>query len=184
MNTLHHAYWTFFASRKQRFTRWFVLGGILPDIVYYVMFLYLCVERNALQVIDDPDPLRSLFQLVLDLFEHPVVFVLRQVGHSLFVWIVVFVIILFWQGPRLTKWTALMYGWLGHVILDLLTHVEDAVPVFYPVSSYVFRSKISYWDDEYHAEIFSLINMILIVASVLYMLYEKRKRKRKFTKSS
>lgn len=78
----------------------------------------------------------------------------------------------------------LAYGWLGHIVLDLLTHVEDAVPMFYPVSSYTFRGPVSYWDDDYHAAAFSLVNTTLIALSLLYMLVKKVKDKRSFTKSS
>ncbi|MCA1011222.1 zinc dependent phospholipase C family protein [Halobacillus halophilus] len=184
MNTLHHGYWTFFVSRKQKHTPWFIFGSILPDIVYYVMFLYLCISRNAFQVVDDPDPLKSLFSIVHDLFEHPVVSILRQAGHSIFIWMVIFVVVLVWKGRKLTKWSALMYGWLGHVVVDLLTHVEDAVPLFYPVSSYIFRSRVSYWDEDHYAGIFSLINMVLIVLSLVYLIVKKIRKKHSFTKSS
>ncbi|WP_281658473.1 metal-dependent hydrolase [Halobacillus sp. Cin3] len=184
MNTLHHGYWTFFATRKKKYTGWFVFGSILPDIVYYVMFLYLSVSRRAWEVADDENPMRSLFHLVYDLFEHPVVFILRQAGHSVFVWAVVFVVLLVWKGRKLNAWTALAYGWLGHIVLDLLTHVEDAVPMFYPVSSYTFRGPVSYWDDDYHAAAFSLVNTTLIVLSLIYMFVKKVKDKRSFTKSS
>ncbi|ARI76538.1 metal-dependent hydrolase [Halobacillus mangrovi] len=184
MNTLHHGYWTFFAARKQKYVGWFVFGSVMPDIVYYVMFLYLAITRNAFQVVDDPDPMRALFGLVHDLFEHPVVFVLRQAGHSMFVWAVVFSVIFVWKGRKLTKWLALLYGWLGHIILDLLTHVEDAVPMFYPVSSYTFRSKVSYWDDEHYAGTFSIINTTLLLLSLLYLFIQKLRKKHPFTKSS
>ena len=184
MNTLHHGYWTFFAARKQKHLGWFIFGSLLPDIVYYVMFLYLAITRNAFQVIGDDSPMRSLFGLVHDLFEHPVVFILRQAGHSLFVWGIVFAIVLIWKGRKLTKATALMYGWLGHVILDILTHNQDAVPMFYPVSAYTFHSPVSYWDNDHYAGIFSLVNTTLIALSLLYLFYKKWKRKRPFTKSS
>ncbi|RWZ55006.1 hypothetical protein EQV77_12855 [Halobacillus fulvus] len=184
MNTLHHGYWTFFAVRKKKYVGWFVFGSILPDIVYYVMFIYLSVTRNAFQVVDDPDPMHSLFRLIHDLFEHPVVFVLRQAGHSLFIWGIAIVIILLWKGRRLTPWSALAYGWLGHVVIDLLTHVEDAVPVFYPISSFTIRGPISYWDDDYHAGVFSLVNTTLIILSLIYLFVKKWRKKRAFTKSS
>ncbi|WP_176140557.1 zinc dependent phospholipase C family protein [Halobacillus salinus] len=188
MNTLHHGYWTFFATRKQKYVGWFIFGSILPDIIYYVMFLYLAVERNALQVLDDPNPLRSLFYMSFDLFDYPVVIILRQVGHSLFVWGMFFLIIFVWKGRGLSKWTALAYGWLGHVVIDILTHANDAVPMFYPISAYTFHSPISYWDDDHYAGIFNLINTTLILLSLLYLFlrwsYKKWKKKRPFTKSS
>ncbi|GEN54407.1 metal-dependent hydrolase [Halobacillus faecis] len=182
MNTLHHGYWTFFATRKQRFTGWFIFGSLSPDIVYYVMFIYLSVRRQAWQVVDDADPMRSLFGLVHDLFEHPVVFILRHAGHSLFVWGIFFVIVLIWKGRELSMWTAFSYGWLGHVILDILTHADDAVPVFYPISSYTFNSPVSYWDDDHYANVFSLVNTFLIAVSLLYLIIGKIRKKRRSQK--
>ncbi|WP_226580540.1 metal-dependent hydrolase [Halobacillus litoralis] len=178
MNTLHHGYWTYFVTRKKGYTGWFIFGSILPDIVYYVMFLYLIIRRKAWQVIDDPDPMRSLFGLVHDLFEHPVVFVLRQAGHSVFVWAIVFIIILVWKGRKLSKWTAAAYAWLGHIVIDLLTHVNDAVPMFYPISSYTFRGPVSYWDDDYHAAAFSMVNTTLILLTLIYLIVQKFRKRR------
>lgn len=149
----------------------------MPDIVYYVMFLYLSITRKAWQVMDEPSPMRSLFGLVHDLFDHPVVFILRQAGHSLFVWGLAFFLIIVWKGKRLSAAMALLYGWLGHVIIDLLTHVDDAVPMFYPVSSYTFRSPVSYWDNDHYADAFSLLNTTLITLSLLYLLIEKIRKK-------
>ncbi|MCA0971616.1 metal-dependent hydrolase [Halobacillus litoralis] len=188
MNTLHHGYWTFFAARKKNFLGWFIFGSVLPDLIYYVMFIYLAIERNALQVLGDPDPLRSLFFLSHDLFDYQVVIILRQVGHSLFVWGVFMALVLLLKGRALSKWTALAYGWLGHVVIDILTHAEDAVPLFYPISAFTFHSPISYWDDDHYAGLFNLVNRTLILLSLLYLFskwcYKRWKQRGSFTKSS
>lgn len=181
MNTFHHGYWTFFATRKQKFTGWFLFGSILPDIVYYVMFAYISIQQNVFQMVGNH---AQIYQLVHVMFEHPVVLLLRQAGHSLFIWAVVSIVVFVWKGRKLTKVSALLYGWLGHVVVDLLTHVEDAVPVFYPISSYTFRSRVSYWDQEHYGDIFSWINTGLILISLLYLLYKKWRKRHTFTKSS
>ncbi|MCP3031402.1 metal-dependent hydrolase [Halobacillus sp. A1] len=182
MNTLHHGYWTFFAARKSPYVAWFIMGSIFPDVVYYVMFLYLVIERA--HIFGSTDFSEYLYMVVHELFEHPVVSVLRQTGHSLFIWALIFAALILIKGRKLTKWTAFMYGWLGHVILDLLTHVEDAVPTFYPVSDYTFRSGVSYWDDAHYGGVFSLVNIFLIIISLLYLWVGKRRKNKKFTKNS
>ena len=51
---------------------------------------------------------------------------------------------------------ALLLGWLGHVLADVLTHAEDACPVFWPLSRRRFRGPVSYWDRSHHALPFAL----------------------------
>ncbi|MYL32443.1 hypothetical protein GLW08_06695 [Pontibacillus yanchengensis] len=113
------------------------------------------------------------------LFAHPVVEVLRQAGHSFAVWMIFYGMVVFFKGWKLNRWTGFLYGWLGHIVIDLLTHVEDAVPVFYPFSLKVIRGPISYWDDDYYGDVFSLVNGILMAAALLWILIKKVNANRK-----
>ena len=69
---------------------------------------------------------------------------------------------------------ALLYGWHGQVIIVILTHVEDAVPMFFPISSYIFRIPVSYWDDGHYAGAFSLINTTLTLVSLIYLFIKNK----------
>ncbi|MFD1020352.1 zinc dependent phospholipase C family protein [Thalassobacillus hwangdonensis] len=182
MNTLHHGFWTYFFIRKKQFVKYFIVGSVFPDLVYYVMFFFIFFKRKAWELLADAPPGYVLHQLVHEMFDNHAVIILRQAGHSIFVWGVVFLIILIWKGRKLTAWHALLYGWFGHIIVDLLTHVEDAVPVFYPVSSLVIRGPVSYWDDDHYGDIFSIVNGVLIASTILYLIGKKlldlRKRRR------
>ena len=35
-------------------------------------------------------------------------------------------------------------GWFGHTLADFFTHVDDLPPLFWPISSWVWTSPISY----------------------------------------
>ncbi len=52
--------------------------------------------------------------------------------------------------------SALLLGWLGHVLADALTHAEDARPILWPLSRRRFRGPVSYWDRSRHALPFAL----------------------------
>ncbi|WP_064092907.1 hypothetical protein [Rossellomorea aquimaris] len=111
------------------------------------------------------------------MFEHPVGSVMRQMGHSFFIWSLVFTGITLFKGFTLNKWNAFLYGWLGHIIIDFLTHANDAIPIFYPVHPYVFHSSISYWDSRHYGNLFSIVNYLLMGSSILYLLIQKRRSK-------
>jgi hypothetical protein len=80
-----------------------------------------------------------------------------------------------------TRGTALAFalGWAGHVVVDALTHGEDARPVLWPASGWRFRSPVSYWEQGRHARAFTLIEhaVTLAVAARLFQkLGERRGR--------
>jgi hypothetical protein len=200
MNTLHHGFWTYFVFRKKRhLVKWFVLGSIAPDLIYFFMFLYLGVQKGilSLSLLGDlmkmpmfgfssemPNmALTELHDFILEMFGHPIVVVLRYAGHSLLFWVIVSGIVFWIKGLKLSPLNALLWGWLGHIITDLLTHATDATPIFYPISNFIFRSPVSYWNPQHYGVQFNIINNILLFLAILYLIYEfmvkRRASKRK-----
>jgi hypothetical protein len=189
MNTLHHGFWTYFVFRKKKhLVKWFILGAIAPDLIYFFMFLYLGIQKGILS----PSLLSDLFKMpmfgfssemsnmaltelhdfILQMFQHPFVVVLRFAGHSLLIWGIISGITFWIKGLKLSPLTALLWGWFGHIITDLLTHATDATPIFYPVSDLIIRSPISYWNPEYYGVEFNIVNNILLFLAILYLIYE------------
>lgn len=173
MNTIHHGFWTYFIFRKKkRLVKYFVFGSILPDIIYYVMFLYMAIkypiEENTFE----------LHSIVHAMFDHPIVIVLRQLGHSIIVWLVIMIITLVFTKWKLSPWKALLYGWLGHIVIDLVTHVRDAVPILYPLNDFIVRGPISYWDPNFYGREFSIVHSIFFFSAIIYLIYEKMKAKK------
>ena len=63
-----------------------------------------------------------------------------------------------------------LLGWAGHVLVDALTHAEDARPIFWPLSRRRFEGPISYWDRAHHARPFALFEhatLLLVAARLL-----------------
>jgi len=195
MNTVHHAFWTYFVFRKKKnLVKWFVAGAVCPDIIYFIMFLFIGIQKETLSLGLFPDLLKmpmfgfqsgvsnasatQLHNLIRELFKHPVVDILRVVGHSLLVWSVVFGLTVWCSGLKLSPLKAFLWGWLGHNVTDLLTHITDATPLFWPVSDMVIRGPISYWNPNYHGREFSTINNILTLLAIIYLTREVWKRKK------
>ena len=56
----------------------------------------------------------------------------------------------------LTPLSAFLLGWAGHVVADALTHGSDARPLLWPLSTYRFKSPVSYRERDRHALAFTL----------------------------
>ncbi|MGA9288375.1 MAG: hypothetical protein WBV93_08455 [Anaerobacillus sp.] len=185
MNTLHHAFWSyfFFRKKKRQTVKFIVLGGIAPDIIYYVMFLYLLVERS-IQKLMNPKIELSMHYVVHGLFEHPVVDVLRKLGHSIVIWLIAFIIVItLHKGFKLTPLSGLVWGWFLHIVVDFLTHVSDAVPIFYPIYNTVIPGFVSYWNPHYYGIEFGITHSIVLISTIIYLIRERRKTKKNPRKS-
>ena len=68
-------------------------------------------------------------------------------------------------GDRDGAVLAFLLGWAGHVLVDSLTHAEDARPVLWPLSGKRFRGPVSYWDRRHHARAFSILEHALLLLS-------------------
>ncbi|UOQ93990.1 metal-dependent hydrolase [Halobacillus shinanisalinarum] len=187
MNTIHHGFWTYFIFRKKRqLVKWFVIGSIAPDIIYFVMFLYLGVQKEILTLSllldlfkmpmfgfpsDSSNmALTQLHDFILEMFQHPIVEILRFTGHSLLVWTILSGLVYWRMGFKLSPLKAFLLGWLGHILTDLLTHATDATPILYPLSDLIVRSPISYWNPDYYGKEFNIVNNILLVLATVYLI--------------
>lgn len=76
------------------------------------------------------------------------------------------------RGPRGTL-PAFLAGWAGHVLVDALTHAEDARPILWPLSRRRFVGPISYWDRARHARAFTLAEHATLLAVVAALLLSR-----------
>lgn len=192
MNTLSHGIWVFYFTRKKKLVLPWVLGAIIPDIFYSIVLGYFLVisdigrldfflkflmvpfkgwngSFSQMEIIQIHNTLTQLFAL-------PQVHFLRLVSHSYVVWSGL--MLLGWYLRK--KWLiAFGWGWLTHIIIDMLTHVDDAIPYFYPVWNQVIRGVISYWNPKYHGTEFALVNYVAVVIMILLLFkdwWQRRKR--------
>ncbi len=68
---------------------------------------------------------------------------------------------------RILLWFLL--GWLGHTVVDFLTHVDDTRPLFWPISRWEWSSPVSYYNPLYYGRQFFAAShgLMLLVAALL-----------------
>ena len=119
--------------RGERALVWAALAGaMLPDLSLYLL------AGGALQILNIP-PDRVFNELYYsDLWQG-----IFAVDNSVFVWGGLLALAL-WQR---TGWAVALTGAaLLHLTLDLPLHHDDGRAHFWPLTSWVFESPISYWD--------------------------------------
>ena len=166
-----HAFWAWYPCRRRSWVGWFVLGAIVPDLPYVLMFAAASLRAGPGIVTD--------LALWDALWRNPVVSAL----HSFVPWGVVLlgtVVLRQARYPRLgpiaERSIALVLGWGSHVVLDMLTHRSDGYPIFWPLSAYRFPTPISYWEPAFHGVAFSLICDGAIVAASFRLAADRLRR--------
>lgn len=75
-----------------------------------------------------------------------------------------------------------LIGWLGHTLVDFLTHVDDTRPLFWPITDWTWRSPVSYYNPLYYGQQFFIASHTIMFLIVVWLLF-KRLRDRKDTTS-
>ena len=74
---------------------------------------------------------------------------------------------------RILLW--LLIGWFGHTLADFLTHVDDARPLFWPLSTWKWSSPVSYYDPNHYGFIFFAANHALMLLTMILLLIRRKK---------
>lgn len=143
MNTHAHALWMFYLARGTAWRRAAVLWGIMPDLAYGPLLLVYHL-RNGWSLATHLHAWDWSWAHPLSCGPHSIVICLLGLG------------LVRWRWPA--AFTAALVGWGSHVLIDALTHVEDAYPLFWPLSDHRFPSVVSYWDARYYGREFFIIN--------------------------
>ncbi len=72
-----------------------------------------------------------------------------------------------------------LIGWLGHTVVDFLTHADNPRPLFWPLSSWEWYSPVSYFDPLHHGREFFLISHALIFVVMAVLLVRRTRRRGK-----
>jgi membrane-bound metal-dependent hydrolase YbcI (DUF457 family) len=64
---------------------------------------------------------------------------------------------------------------LLHALADFLTHHDDARRQFWPVSDWVFRSPVSYWDPRFYGSIFGMFEVALVATLTAFLCWRLRR---------
>lgn len=173
MYTFHHGFWLYFFSRNHPRMWQFVVGSMLPDYVYFVLLGILVLTRT-ISVTELASLSPTSFMAYLPRF--PWAVRLDLAGHSVIVWGLAFGLTLL---PAFNKAQAFVVGWGTHLLIDGLTHAAHTNFFLYPLSMLTVHSPVSYWEAEYMAEEFQMVNKVLMFIAVLYLFCHWCKTRRK-----
>lgn len=109
-----------------------MVGAVLPDLSLYVMAgTAIFILGISPQVVFD------------ELYFSPAWQTVFAIDNSFLVWGAILLLALY----RRASWAVALSGAaLLHLCLDFPLHHDDGRPHFWPVSDWVFRSPVSYWD--------------------------------------
>ena len=122
-----------------RVTAGALLGSALPDLSLYGM------AGVSLYVLDIPA--RTVFR---ELYYSDAWQTVFAMDNSFLVWGFLLALAIWLGGP----WAVALCGAaLLHLAFDFPLHNEDARRHFWPLTDWVWRSPLSYWDDDHHGAI-------------------------------
>ncbi len=133
MDTPWHAFWTYAVTHKKDWWTKAVVASALPDAPFFIPLIYFFLRDGV-----------SIKSWVLA-YQHPWVKPVGFFTHSLVISMLGLVIAFFLGRKHLYLY---FYGWIFHIFTDMLTHVSDAQPVFWPISEISFRGPVSYWERD------------------------------------
>ncbi len=156
MTTYSHVFWNWFFARDRPWSWAFAFGGGVSDVIYLPLMLRVLFQ-------DGPGSWGDLA-----LWDAAAAHPLTRALHS-FVPAGAALVAARAVGAR--RVTPFLWGILTHATLDMLTHVEDAYPIFWPLSMYRFPTPVSYYDPAHFGREFFLIeHLALAVAGGLVLL--------------
>jgi hypothetical protein len=156
VTTYSHFLWNYVLARgKPRAWRVaFAFGAIIPDAVYFPLMARTLLEHGVSSWGDLAhwDAAAS----------HPITLAL----HSFVPTAIVLAIVWATGWAVLTPW---LWGILSHAAIDMLTHVSDAYPIFWPLADFRFPAPVSYWEPAYHGREFFLVEHGALAAVLLIL---------------
>jgi len=136
-----------------------LLGALIPDASLFVMWM----QAKARGIEDS----RIWGELYYSDFWQQI----SAISNAIPLFVVI--VILGWWLTRRARpqqagnhWTGYALIGLGlagilHGLSDLPLHVDDGHPHFWPISSWIFRSPVSYWDSNHYANIWIPIEFLI-----------------------
>lgn len=172
MFTFYHGFWIYFFTRRHPDVWQFVVGSMLPDYIYIVLMgLMLLNGQIQWYELFNINPAIMMFFLPL----YPWVVKVDLIGHSAVIWLAVFLIALL---PVLRRGMTFVVGWGTHLFLDGITHGAYANLFLYPLSLIAVHSPVSYWEPQFFAREFKLVNGTLVALTTVYLLYHWWRKRR------
>lgn len=133
-----------------------VLGGLAPDLSLYLMSGYaISIMGISPEVVFRDLYFSDAWQQVF------------AIDNSFILWGLALLVAM---RMRVTWAVAFCGAALLHIALDFPLHAEDARMHFWPLTDWKFISPISYWDTSQGGAIVGVLEMLLVVAVVIYLI--------------
>lgn len=131
-------------------------GGLVPDLSMFVMVLW------ATRVAGLPEQ-----EVFGRLYYSDVWQTVFAIDHGLLVWGLATAFAA-WSGRAVAR--AFAGAGLLHAAVDFLTHRDDARRQLWPLTDWVFRSPVSYWDPRYYGNVVAVVELglVAVLAAVLW----------------
>lgn len=153
MVTHNHALFAYAASSDNPAVGMIVLGSVLPDLPFYFGAPYQAVRHKAFH--------KGAVDLAKD---HWLFGFLLESLHSFLVCGLAMLLTYFF-APILFPLTI---GWMSHNVIDFFTHHKEAHAHFHPLSDWRFRSPVSYYEKEFHAAAFTIVEHAAIALLLVW----------------
>lgn len=136
-------------------------GGLAPDLPMFALVLW------ATRVVGVPE-----HEVFSTLFFSETWQSIFAVDHSFLVWGG-----LLWLAVWCRQIILRAFAGAGllHALADFLTHHDDARRQFWPVSDWVFRSPVSYWDARFYGNAFGMFEIALVVMLTVILCWRLRR---------
>ncbi len=135
-----------------------LVGGLAPDLPMFAMVLWSSrvagvPEHEVFGTLFFSETWQSIF----------------AVDHSFLVWGGLLGLAM-WRRQVILR--AFAGAGLLHALADFLTHHDDARRQFWPVSDWVFRSPVSYWDARFYGNAFGMFEVALVVTLTVFLCWQ------------
>jgi hypothetical protein len=138
-----------------------MVGGFVPDLPMFALVLW------STRVLGLPE--HDVFGRLYFSAPWQAIF---AVDHGFLIWAPLFLATL-WSGQVLLR--AFAGSGLLHAVADFATHHDDARRQFWPLSDWVFRSPVSYWDQRFYGDVFAVFEVGLVVLLALFLFWQFRR---------
>lgn len=130
-------------------------GGLAPDLPMFAMVLWSTRVAGL--------PQHEVYSRVFFSDGWQTVF---AIDHSFLVWGAL-IAAATWRGNVLLR--AFAGAGFLHAAADFLTHHDDARRQLWPISDWVFRSPVSYWDARFYGNLFGPFEVALVVTLAAFL---------------
>lgn len=153
----------FFARRdRPRTTLAAFAGGLAPDLSLFLMVGWAVFFAGA-----------SWHDVFGELYSSDAWQRVFAVDHSLPLWTALALVARLAAAPALLAFAG---SGLAHAATDLLLHHDDARRQLWPLSDWVFRSPVSYWDPRHHGDVVAPLEALLVLALTAALLRRLARR--------